>query len=1515
MPNLKNVGSGNSNIRDGNYTSANIIGKLAPGHSLTLLGNAEYNSGYNWYIVDYNGQQAYIADAGGLQIQHIENVDIKSRLHWNHFGMHPVEYRWHSDMRFTIASKMANNPYFFDNFARVGFDFFFCYGPYEEGHVYTPYPYAISFHGMTNGFYWNARDFGQGGYVERYFDFRAECENRWGNIIYDHSGAPLKTPSGAARLPGVPENVNMTYGHLYTALKMGVCVYIRAWARTHSTGTTGGPAGYIYSGFWDGVNNVPGSSHTFDNGLGISHPRCVVVQDSIGARSENICKAKLRVHGKARVWNGVNCYVSGTRTVGDSVYKVAIMAAVQDEIQGLSGNTPNANAGFDTPRGAKQIFRQDIQCTDEARDTEFSFNPVELFGDSKRGKRIALRVWYKYPDLYDNWNTYGPDYEAYRENMKIDGHIPFPSTAVNRRPDMWYETSCELRKDNSAIGTDLLARGGDPEGDEYATWANMTFDTGGHPVWAPWVEIRHKQNANHSNLNIDFYQFATQIIQKSNGSLALSNIMNKPLCTELFAFDGFSGSGVWQNCPVVNKWQSHSPRFDMRPRNVSVSSDKDAGDRFTFTLNYEYPISGCRHMLIICPEGDDGLAHGIPLERYILGTSWRDWGFNLTDWSPNKSVTVNLPDYYGDEHRGKMFQLLHGVISPWGWETTNGWNVAGIKKVRFNEYPVCKTAGVKVNNGKTTSGIINAGTFVQTGRDNTIYNMTENVEAGRCYVISGYMECTATADGRKTASLGISFIASNGNRDWVTNLTVETGTILNNKTYFSGTFRVPGNCRGDGFYCWSQIDIPAGTPGYSVTFSDVKYKIMPQGAAKPDDCFITGDIIDISTVVTDRDGIKNHILGFIFESGGRRYNKSITVTTDKVTNLKTGIDVKSLLTEVGLDYKAYVGYLYHLRTSGTDKLGLGRDPFSNGANDTNYELRFDYKPTMTMTSSKAVGTYTRIIINPANYTAARKTELQIKRAEDSSWKTLYASSSNETREIAYDVDPTLCGYSDSDRGKVFNIRARLISNTGMFESDWTTVNFTWGAPPNITITSIDADYSIKDGVTRRGRFGTIATFNYRVVSSGPATIEIQTTINGVTKTVLTKNVNSGTTTHSDRIDLKNSFSNVFCDYDATFAIKGRAYGLVSVATSTNDYGASGKMVFLEPFHKGTVVPDVLSAKSIKTNGKVHGVGFVLNSTSPNSPYAKTRGVNMNIFRIFRGVAGNEENTKVAIYDAQFNGNAVQALSNAKDLLAEKCSMTKGVEYKFKIVIEVYYFQSSTTPSYTTEGDWSTDLFRYTPDPTPAILVAPINAGLSNTAIPCRRPPFIFTVPNQTEEGNKVIDVVEVKWNGVWINSSSSPARFDNVTQSNAGRTIKFYPPNDSTNNNVNHGAKLAVRSGITHVWTITEVSLIMVDPQEIRKGVGTLIEIYSEPRELINRLRRAYNLSNYNFPSLTARDTPITRDNLINCLATAQNEVATKVNSYAGTKQIPTISYENLEYITSSQTDEVYTKLATFGTI
>lgn len=1513
MPVLKNVGSGNSNIRNSNSTSASIIGKLAPGHSLTLLTNAGANNGYDWFVVDYNGQTGYVANAGGLQILWHESVLVKNRLHWNYYGMNPVQYVWHSDMRFHISSRLPWTPYFANNFAKVGFDMFFCYGPWEGGHVYTPYPYAISFHGMTNGFYWNVGDIGSGGELSKYFDMRSICESKWNEYIYEHSGAIMKTPTGDAALPGVPQNVNMTYGHLYTALKMGVCVYIRAWARTHSSGTSGGADGYIYSGYWDGDNNIPGTSHTFDNGLGICHPRCVVVQNSIGSRSENICKAQLRVHGAARVWNGKDCYSYSTKTVGgNNTYKVSIQAAIQDEIQGLTGNTPNANAGGDIPRGAKEVFKQDVYCASEATNIDFSFNPAALFGDDKRGKRIALRVWYKFPDAYDNWNTYGPDYEAYRCNNMIDGHIPFPSTVFNRKPNFWYETSCELRKDNAAIATDLLAKGNDPEGDEYATWSNMTFDTNGSPMWAPWVEIRHKQNANHQNLYVDFYNWANQIVQKSNGGLTLANLLNKALCTELFAFDGFSGSGVWQNCPTVNKWQSHSPRFDMRPRNARVTADKPAGDIFTFTVNYDYPIAGCRHMLIMCPENENGQATGATdgLERYILGTSWRDWGFNLTDWSTNKSITVDLSKYYGDNLRGRNVQLICGVISPWGWESTTFWNQAGVTKVRFNEYPETDITGVRTNANlfPSDSKYLTPSAVTLTARDMYCGYFPEDAYANTKIAVSGYIKCNATADGTKTTAMGIAYTMTNGETNWVTGVRCQTGDILNNKGYYSATFTVPSNY-ASGLKIWLQIDVPYGTPGYSITFEEMRYKAF---TSEPGAYFNTGDIIDVSSHATDRDGISKYKIGVYFDDTRKKeyvFNSNKNVSVNK-------IDLKQCLTDLGVDYKSYAGRQCKVVAAASDGLGLGKNPLSlvsSQGHAAQRTVNFDYKPTINYTLSTVIGTTTVVNLAPANYTAPRKYKIEYKKASESTWRTVYASSSNETRNITYTLDPS-AHYGNGDRGQVFHIRCSIISTTGAFISDYSTKEFTWGAPPNITLTSIGADYSIKDGVTRNGRFGTIATFNYTVSSSGPASITIQATINGVTKNILTKDVASGNTTHSDRIDLKNSFSNAFCDYDATFAIKGVAYGLTTVVTNTNDYNAKGKIVFLEPFNKGSITV-TNSSNSIKVSNKVHGKDFVLNSSSPNSPYAKTRGVNMNKFHLYRGVSGNEQATKTLIATVEFNGNSVQALNNARTFLAEQCSMLTSTDYKFQIAIEVYYFQEKNNPAYVTVGNWSSDMFRFTPAPNPAVVVAPINCNSVNTSIPCRRPPFIFTVPAQSEEGNKEIDVVEVHWNGAWVRSDKYSSRFDNLASNNVGRTIKFYPPTDSINNNVDHNAKIAIRSKVTKSWSVINVPLIMIDPQSVRKGVGSLIEIYSEPREFINRLRRAYGLSNYNYPSLTARDTKITRDNLINCLAIAQNEVATKVNSYTGTKKLPAISYQNMEYINSSQTDEVYNKLATFGTI
>lgn len=1514
MSYIRNDGGGNSNIRDGGYTSANIIGKMAPGHTLTLLSNGEYNSGYNWYIVDYNGQRGYVADAGGITLIRNEIVEVKKRLHWDYYGMNPVEYRWHSDMRMTIASKMPNTPYFFDNFARVGFDFFFCYGPYEDGHVYTPYPYAISLHGMTNGYYWNARDFGQSGYVEKYFDWRAECENKGGQLIYEHSGAPMKTPSGAARLPGVPENVNMTYQHLYTALKMGVCVYIRSWARTHSSGTSGGADGYIYSGYWDGVNNVPGSSHTFDNGLGISHPRCVVVQDSMAPIGESIVKAKLRVHGKGRAWNGKDCYVPGTKTVGNNVYQVAIMAAIQDEINGLMGNTPNANAGFDVPRGAKQIFRQDINCGSEAQDYDISFNPISLFGESKRGKRVALRVWYRYPDAYDGWNSYGPDYNAYRENMKIDGHIPFPSSKINEKPNFWLESSTELRKDNAAIDCRFLARGSEPEGQEYKTWVNGTFDTGGVPGWAPWREVRSPANNNHSDFTVDFKTLAKSIADGSS-SITLAHLINKQVCTELFAFDGFSGSGVWQNCPTVNKWQSHTPRFDMRPENMRVDTNIDNGDVFDFTVNYFYPTSGCRHMLIISPEGSDGNAMGNTKERYLLGSTWAGWNVNLNDWSTSNKVTFDLKNFLDDSYRGKYVQVISGVISPYGWESTVGWNHSGVKRIRFNDYPVTKVLGVKVNNTKSSNNVKNLGTWVQTNRDGARLNL-DSIIPGGYLSISGYMECTATADSEVTASLGMSYMKNNGSRDWLSMHSIKTRYITNNKTYFSGVFKLPDDIQTTLAYCWSQIGIPAGTAGYSVTFSDVKYNFFASGVSVPENYFNTGDIIDVSSLATDPDGIKNHIIGLTFEDGHNYHNKTITVTTDKNAYYAPNIETKSIITSFGLDYKTYVGLPYFVKVSATDKLNLAKDVHLSS--NSKYEIIFDYKPGINFTLSSSIGTSTNINLSPNDYTAPRKYQIQVKTSDSSTWRTIYSSSALETRNIAYAFDPSAQGYTDSDRGKVFNIRCIVISNTGVFESDWIYKDFTWGAAPVITITSVDNDYDNKDGIVSYGRYGTKATFRYTVSSVGPATIEIQTTINGLTKTVLTKEVTAGTTTHSDFINFKSFYSKDYTDKDLTFTIKGTAFGLVSSVASGPNYDKLGKIVFLEPMYKPTITLNSITSSdnsSITVGSTVHGKAVRLTISSQDAPYSITRGNALKKVSIYKVINGQES----LVESVDFN-NSITSLNMVKDYSVTDLGISKGTNVNFKAIIEIYYFQFSTNvnqsnSSYKSTGPVSPGTFRYTPDPTPATVVAPINCNSVNTSLPCRRPVFIFTVPSQSEEGNKEIDVVEVKWNGNWVRSDSSPTRFDNIASNNAGRTIKFYPQEDSTNNTVDHGAQIAIRSKVTKSWTITPVPLIMIDPQTIRKGVGTLIEIYSEPRDFINNLRRAYNLSNYSFPSLTAQSTPITRDNLINCLAIAQNEVATKINSYTGTKQIPAISYENLEYITSSQTDEVYTKLATFGTV
>lgn len=136
-------------------------------------------------------------------------------------------------------------------------------------------------------------------------------------------------------------------------------------------------------------------------------------------------------------------------------------------------------------------------------------------------------------------------------------------------------------------------------------------------------------------------------------------------------------------------------------------------------------------------------------------------------------------------------------------------------------------------------------TLVRTNvRDWVGYNALDNSIDYRnaSFQIKGKLNGVIAPNPATTTSIGFSYIATGGNRVWITAKTWSFSEIMSGQTSFDVDFVVPDNY-ASGLSPWIQIDVPHGDTSHTVEYSDLCFQLKNSGVqsiVKPDGTAVTG---------------------------------------------------------------------------------------------------------------------------------------------------------------------------------------------------------------------------------------------------------------------------------------------------------------------------------------------------------------------------------------------------------------------------------------------------------------------------------------------------------------------------------------------------------------------------------------------------------------------------------------------------------------------------------------------------
>lgn len=1495
-----------------------------------------------------------MADGSGLV--------LTDRNVWNVYSPNPPRIQWITTDKICIRTRRITASDTSDQFQYIGLDMFIGYGRYTNS-IYLPYN-SVSIMGYWNGDMTQPlANYSSGQDVEFILDFK-KWRNNWSTTtVKDYRNLPMANPSG---IPGVQAGAQMTYLDLYKIFKASSAIYFRVFHRTrwacNSESAKFTDVGYIYSGYVDNFQH-PTDGHTFNNGICVYpyKPLPYVLYDKANTNmSVQIAIPWTFRQHTGSSFTAVNDYVPSN---GNTVFDIAITASVV----GDSDVNPNPGITGTYGPGEYEVFRQRFTKDTNNRWGYHSFNKniSEVFPESKRGKNIAFRVWYNYYQNngeWSGWETTGPDPDRNFTQYFLAEEKCFPTMFYNRLPKFNVSQSCQVRNNTIADDYNVRWQCWDDDGDMIDFISDMYIcNQAGSGVAHSygWFSKsmspgNYDETKNDSVLNI-----LSHVSPNIDPSTYYNHHFELP-ASSADRFDAYNSNGSFAET-ITSPRQSSKLicpyMIDFRPSNLSITFDHTVGEQFTATIHGSHPDwNNCKFYLTAKDEDDRW-------EQSIKG-QWGDGNWNgfLQHWENGNTATFNLSSMYGEAYRGKRFKFYVAVISPHGWDKHLGWTEL---KVRLNDRPrvdlgLEKTLGPTVfgevlaadqdgvktivvefclansNNNPDTSKLwrktynIHGEPYINIIEEITPklteYGITSNSYVGKkVFVRAGAIDslgCERSASDMAWKEMtydtppDISF--------YLENTKGEEAFMIIKTTYPNGlprltiTAECPNNIEK---FVYNNYDVQEHQKEIRIRFSPPEHGFKDADRMKQ---------FKFRAELTNAMG-----QAMVFRTENWTWNDIPTIS---ITNVDLGPVTNGLIRRGSSSMKP----IFTIRSNDSDNVRVFGEVGNNGSDNNLKSVFKDSVNAGTVTKSYTVD-LVEFFKNPGeefNFKTFRVQSADIfnKYSQQAISQQFRMLDGHTISGINIEPSSLSMNVDNNVSGKNFKVRVRF-NDTPYAKSDTKSVldlqlyvrNENKFRILYIKVAESSSYYNyIKNTCSitlleKANDRDYVNSLNYDNLHNSYDLVIIDACYISLRRNELEKAKELADKGLPCYVIGNDTVENVFAN--------GTAYANAGADSKWRSGIVNEKMPFTNSIHNVSLSSDSKNFYNnlnhsvfpiVKSDGK-HAIFCYTspNVTNNKVPYSKSSyvvqdndyGLQESMFiRLVNFLIDTKKDYHRLILNQSYDITAYDSGHTCKpsDIVKEFDGGSLSLSPNQKV------FAKARVRTFVS-GDWDGDYcyyfedsdknFIYAPEPNKPSILYPITS--SSTSICLKNPPIVISTGNQPNPANSQISDIRVKWNGQYYYATTHTQYFSNTASNYNNTNIVFYPP--SLLNAGTNRIEINIKSKLTNIWSPTTILDIYIKDANVIKSQGEIISAYLPPRDLINELRRAYGMSNYNYPGVS-NGVPITYENHVNVLNKSFNEMVDKINNYCIRKNWCThMDIGNQIFILASSTTTINNYLTKFN--
>lgn len=1482
---------------------------------------------------------------------------LTDRNVWNVYSPNPPIINWITDSKISIVTRRITAGDTNDKFKYIGIDMFIGYGRYNSS-PFLPYE-SVSIMGYWNDYAGMNKYLNQsspGDLVEFIIDFRYLYDHHGGDFVLNFNKEPIRCPYG---IPGVEGGSRMNYRDLYKIFKVSGAIYFRVWHRTrwacedNSAKLT--DVGYIYSGYVDDFQH-PTVGHTFEGGVCI-YPYKPLVYVLYDKANENMSlkvyvPMTFRQHGERNYWEKGD-YTPNNNTKWD----IAITASIVGE------GAPNPGMSGTYGPGEHEIFRQTFTKSNNNRWFETSFNKrIDEVFPNRRGRTIAFRVWYNANINgwgWTGWETTGPDPTNMFEQCWLAEEKCFPTMYYNQLPVPRGEQGCNVRAGTIAQNYDFRAICSDPDRDWYFYSANLYLKKAGFEKLTEkyvYCEISNGDNYNYlkSNSVINIVNLLGLSKEQAYGTHPELYMYSQD---RFFSKNSGNGQGETITSPLQTGHLVCPYNIDFFPENLSISFNRTVGDEFTATINGSHPDWGnCKFYLTAKDEDDKW-------EKPIKG-NWNNgtWEGFLNHWEKGSTVTFNLASMYGESYRGKRFKFYLAAISPHGWDRHLGWTEL---KVRLNDRPRVDL-GLEKTLGPTVFGEVLAADQDGVKTINVEFclangnNQADTSKLWRkTYTIHGepYINIIEEITPKLT-EYGISSNSYVGKKVFVRAGAVDSlgcERATSDMAWKEMVYDTPPdvsfyleNTKGEEAFMIIKTTYPNGLPRLAITaecpnniekFVYNNYEVTEHQKeirirfSPPEHGFKDADRMKQFKFRAELTNAMGQAM--VARTVNWTWNDIPTVS---ITNIDMGPVTNGLIRKGASTLKPIVT----IRSNDSDNVRLIGEIGNEGGNNNLKSVFTDSVNAGTVTKSYTVD-MVQFFKNPGeefNFKTFRIQSADVfnkysQQAISSRFRMLDGHTISginiESSSLSMDVDNNVSGknfnvrvkFNDTPYAKS-NIKSVLdlqlyVRNESKFRILYIRVN---GASPYYSYLKDTCNVTLLEKANDRTY---ISSLNYENLCNSYDLVIIDASYVSLWRSELEKakyladkglpcyvigndtseNVFANGTTYAnagadakwrsglvnDRLPFTNNITNVTLSSDSKNFYNNLNDSVFPIVKSDGKFAV---FCYNSPVVTNSKIPYSKSSYVIQDNDYdlqksmfIRLVNFLIDTKKDYHRLILNQSYDITSY-------DSGHTCKPSDIVKSFDGASLSLSPNQKVFAKARVRTLVSNEWDGDYF---YYFEDSNKN------------FIYAPEPTKPSVLYPISS--SSTAICLKNPPVVISTGSQPNPANSQISDIRVKWNGQYYYATTQTQNFSNTADNYNNTTIVFYPPSPLSAGT--NRIEINVKSKLTNIWSPTTIHDIYIKDTSVVKTQGEVIGAYIPPRDLINELRRAYGMSNYNFPSVSS-GVSITYENHVNVLNKAFNEMVDRINSYCVRKTWCThMNVGNQIFILASSTTTINNFLTKFN--